>query len=92
MIREIKEETGLEVTKQSLLFEEEIDWNWCSKGTQIHYWYLFKCKTSGKIKRNYRETKSIGWFSKSEIKNLKLEPVWKYWFEKLNILEKKKLK
>jgi len=86
IIREVKEETGLKVVKHSLIFEEEINWNWCSKGVKIHYWYLFKCETSGEIKRNMRETKLIGLFSESEIKNLKLEPVWKYWFEKLKVI------
>jgi ADP-ribose pyrophosphatase YjhB (NUDIX family) len=84
--REIKEESGLEVKNYKLLFEEELDWNWCNAGVNSHYWYLFKCSVSGKLKMNHIETKSIGWYTKSEIKKLKLEPVWRYWFKKLNII------
>ena len=84
--REVEEESGLKVVKQKILFEEELDWNECSKGIGIHCWFLFECEVEGEIKANYSEVKSIGWFSKEEIKNLKLEPVWKYWFEKLGIL------
>lgn len=80
--REVKEESGLTVRKADLLAEEEINGNWCSKGIHVHYWYLFKCTATGKITRNIRETKSIKWYTREEIKNLTLEPVWAYWFEK----------
>ncbi len=86
--REVKEESGLDVGKCKLLFEEELDWNWCSTGMQIHYWYLYECEVTGKMKRSFEETKSIGWYTADEIKELTLEPAWKYWFEKLGIIEK----
>lgn len=84
--REVKEESGLEINNYKLLFEEELDWNWCSKGVKSHYWYLFKCDVSGELERSKRETKSIGWYNGEEIKKLNLEPVWEYWFKKLNII------
>ena len=84
--REVKEEVGLEVSNPELLFQEELDWNWCSKGVQSHYWYLFRCSVSGDTERSVRETKSAGWYSKEEVKTLTLEPVWGYWFKKLNII------
>ena len=65
---------------------EELGWNWCSKGVGAHYWYLFECSVSGEMERNEQETKSAGWYRKDEIKTLKLEPVWEYWFKKLNII------
>ena len=77
MAREVKEETGLQTNDEKLLFEE---------GVGAHYWYLFECSVSGEMKKNERETKSIGWYQKDEIKKLKLEPVWEYWFKKLNII------
>ena len=86
LVREVEEESGLEAKECELLFEEELDWNWCSKGVQSHYWYLFRCTVSGEIKQNIKETKSIGWYTKEEIQNLKLEPVWEYWFKKLEII------
>lgn len=86
LIREAQEESGLEVKKYKLLFEEEIGWNNCSKGTGVHYWYLFKCDVSGNIRIDENEEKSIGWYAADQIKNLKLEPVWEYWFKKLEII------
>lgn len=89
LVREVEEETGLKVEKHKLLLEEELNWNWCSKGMRIHYWYVFECVVSGEIKRNVRETKSIGWYSAEEIKKLELEPVWEYWFKKTKIISSK---
>ena len=90
LVREIKEESGLDVEGYKLLFKEELDWNWCSKGIEVHYWYVYKCKTSGEIKFNNKETKSIGYYTQKQIKefskNKKLEAVWEYWFRKLNII------
>lgn len=88
--REVKEEAGLNVESYELISEEELDWNWCSRGIDVHYWYLFRCEVSGNIKREVREAKSIDWYSKREIKKLsleeKLEEVWDYWFKKLKII------
>lgn len=86
LIREVREESGLRVENYSLLFEEEIDWNVCVMGVNVHYWYLFKCEVSGEIKMYRKEEKSIGWYTKDQIKNLRLEPVWEYWFKKLKII------
>ena len=86
LAREVKEEVGLDISKPELLFEEELHWNWCSKGVTSHHWHLFKCNASGDIKRSEGETKSVGWYTKEEIKNLKLEPVWEHWFRKLNVI------
>ena len=54
LIREVREESGLKVVNYKLLFEEQLDLNWCSKGVGIHYWYLFKCEVAGKIIQNVR--------------------------------------
>jgi ADP-ribose pyrophosphatase YjhB (NUDIX family) len=83
LFREVKEESNLNVIKNKLIFEEELNWNKCSKGIGVHYWYLFDCKASGRVRRNPAEAKSIGWYSIAEISKLNLEPVWAYWFEKL---------
>ena len=84
--REVEEESGLKIDDYKILFEEELDWNVCSGGVGVHYWYLFKCNVSGEVKQNYIETKSIGWYSIDKIKKLKLEPVWEYWLKKLKII------
>lgn len=88
--REIKEESGYNAKNCILLFQEEIQNNPCSRGVNIHYWYLYKCGITGKIKQNKKETKSIGWYTKQQISKLykqkKLEPVWEYWFNKLGFI------
>jgi len=85
--REVKEETGFVVDKYNLLFEEEIDWNECSKGFRGHFWYLYECVTFGELKIDYEEASSMNWYTKEQIKDLKLEPVWEHWFKKLNIID-----
>jgi len=86
IIREIKEESGLTAKECELIFEENLDWNTCSEGITHHYWYLYSCDVSGDVKLNKGEEKSIEWYSKEEIQNLTLEPVWEYWFKKLGII------
>ena len=86
LLREVEEESGLKIESYNLLFEEELDWNLCSKGVGTHCWYLFDCKVSGRIRRNPAESKSVGWYSVDEIKQLNLEPVWEYWFKRLAII------
>jgi ADP-ribose pyrophosphatase YjhB (NUDIX family) len=84
--REVKEETGLTIESLRLIEEEELDWNWCGKGITVHHWYVFECKVNGNLNGNKSETKSVNWYSKDEIKKLKLEPSWGYWLKKLRII------
>ncbi len=86
LIREVKEETGLDVVSCELVFEELVENNRCSHGIETHFWYVYKCEVRGHIVRNMRETKSIGWYGREEISKMELEPVWKYWFKKLGVL------
>jgi len=85
--REVFEESGLKVLNYKLLYEEEVPGNECHYGIKTHYWYLFECECEGSLKISQREAKSIGFYSKDELKKLNLDPVWKYWFSKLGILE-----
>lgn len=84
--REVNEESGLNVSSCKLLFEEEVPGNFCKRGIKTHYWYLYECSVSGVVTQNTRETKSIGWYTPGEIKDLELEPVWRYWLEKLKVI------
>jgi len=83
--REVKEETGLTVTDYKLVWEEWVDWDWCSRGITGHHSYIYQVATSGKVKGN-KESKSIGWYTKEELKKIKLERMWVYWFGKLGII------
>lgn len=87
LIREVWEESGLKVISSKLLFEEELDWNWCRREIGVHYWYLYECEVEGEIIENKSETKAISWYSQEQIIQLKLEEVWAYWFKKLGLLE-----
>ena len=86
LIREVKEESGLKITCCTLIFEEELDFDWCNRGIGVHYWFLFECVTDGKEKMQPSECKSIGWYTKEEISKLNLQKVWEYWFKKLKII------
>ena len=86
LVREVAEESGLKVEGYNLLFQEELDWNWCSKGAGTHFWFLYECEVSGRLKDKIPEAKSIGWHSPEEIGKMKLEPVWEYWFKKLALV------
>ena len=86
--REVKEEVGLDVKKHKLLLHEFVEWNYCSKGVCGHDCYLFEIpQWSGKVKISKREVKEFAWLAPKEISKLELEKVWKYWFDKLKIIE-----
>ena len=87
LFREVKEETNLDVKDYKLLFHEFIEWNKCSRRVKGHDWYVYKIKSwEGKAELNDKEEKSISWVKIKNTKNLKLKPVWEYWFKKLKIL------
>jgi len=85
LIREVKEESGLDVISHELLFEEEIN-NPCRRGVNYHYWYVYKCDVTGDFIENKDEVKNIKWENIDNLKKLNLEPVWKYIFEKLDMI------
>ena len=84
--REVKEECGLRVGSCSLLIEEEMEDNRCVMGVDVHYWKVFSCSVSGKVKLEKKEVKVGGWYTKEEMKRLVFEPVWALWFARLGIL------
>ncbi len=86
LIREVKEEAGLKVTDYELILERKIKNRGCSRGRIPHYCYIFKCEVNGDIRKNPEEVKSIRWYSKEDIKKLKLEPLWKFFFKKIGII------
>lgn len=82
--RETQEETNIVVKELQLVAEEFVEWNECVKGERGHYWYVYEATHwEGKVKRDTKETKDIGWFRPEEINKEELEPMWKYWFQKL---------
>jgi hypothetical protein len=51
----------------------------------IEYYYLF-LEWVGDIKSEKSEVKNLKWVEPKEIRILKLEEAYKYWFNKLNYL------
>jgi len=87
MMREIKEEVGLNVKEFKLLIHKFVDWNKCSKGEIGHDWHVYEVVDyDGEIKRSKDETKNLRWVSANRLRKLDLEKVWRMWFDKLNIL------
>jgi len=88
LVREVKEETSLKVTKYKLIDEGEFSHEDepCRRGIGAHYWYIFECEVTGKLMKDEREAKTMNWYSVNEIKKMRLEHVWKNWFKKLNII------
>ena len=84
--REVKEESGLNVESEKLIGEEMVSNVSCVHGISDHHWYVFECTVSGEVVKDAHEAKSIDWYTKDEIQNLKFEPSWDYWFKKLRIL------
>jgi ADP-ribose pyrophosphatase YjhB (NUDIX family) len=86
LVREVKEETGLDVIKFDPAIEEFNATNACSRGVTGHYWYVFYIEANGEPVMNPEEMKSLGWYTKEQMKELTLEPVWEVWFKKLGIV------
>ena len=86
LCRKVEEESGLRVQKYSLLYEEEVPWNLCRVGVSSHYWYVYAVECDGELQKNAEAAKAIWWYTPEEMRGLKMEPVWQYWFKKLGVL------
>lgn len=87
MVREVKEEVGINAKKYKLLLHEFVEWNECKKGVRGHDFFVYEILDwDGKIKGNF-ESKGLKWISKNEIENMQLEPVWDYFIKKLNLFK-----
>ena len=87
LLREVEEEVGIYVKKYKLILHEFIEWNECKMGVKGHDFFVYEiidCK--GEIKSNF-ESKNIKWMGADDMKNFKLEPVWEYFINKLNLFE-----
>lgn len=87
LVREVKEESNLDVIDFSLILEEEFDWNWCSRGVKVHYWYLYRVVVSHTDFTPDRESKKMGWYSPEDMKRLAFEPAWEYAYKLLKIIK-----
>lgn len=87
MVREVQEETGLDVEKYQLVIHEFLDWNECKRGVKGHDFFVYEVTGwEGIIHQNKLEAKDLKWYPVSELKNLELEPAWEYFLSKLKII------
>ena len=102
LMREGREEIGVNLLYFQYVCEEEVPWNHCrSDGAhriEVHYWHLYRATVhSDNVTVDPREAKRWGWFTKDEIRSgwyerrgarhaLVLESAWVHWFKKVGIL------
>lgn len=89
ILREFQEETGLKLIgiKQINLGDYcDAPQETCSRGISHHIWSLYEIEAKGDFIFKADEVKSIGWYTIEQIKELQLESIWYYWFNKLNKL------
>ena len=86
LLREVFEEIQTKVLDYKLIREETLLKNRCSRGIDIHHWYLYKVEIKGEPKIDLSEAKSMNWYALKEMKTLTFEPAWDYWFKKLKII------
>ncbi len=87
LVREVMEEANLKVLSHKLLLERVIKNRECKLGKVMHHCYIYETQIKRKDKLDgNREVKSISWYSKDEIKKLKLEPLWKFYFKKIGVI------
>ncbi len=90
IIREVKEETGLNVVLIEYIetenFDIDVPQEPCSRGVDMHIWQIFSIQAEGELIFKADEVKSIGWYSIEQIKELPLETVWKFWFTNLGLI------
>lgn len=87
VIREVYEETGLQVVSTKLLFNEFLPDDVCRHGVIGHQWCLFEVVTSGTLTPDPVEARTMGFYNpKTDEWPRQFEPNWLHWFRKLSIM------
>lgn len=83
LVREFREETGIEIQCGPLLWSEECFWNW--SGTDAHniaFYYLVECSSSavpmwdGFVPHRDNDNVLIGWMPLEELQNVTIYPAF----------------
>lgn len=100
-INELEEEAGLTATSLTLIDEGRME-NPCRRPDgDWHYWRIYQAKADGELRPSTEETRGHFWCSKEQMAALLnnesvtmdhgkigLEPVWRDWFTRINVLER----
>lgn len=86
LVREVKEEVGLNITKHQLIFSGLINNSECNKGAKVHKSFVYSCEVEGNIILNKSENKEFGWYAKEEIKDLKIGQFWENVLKEIKII------
>ena len=84
VLRELKEETGLSLSKVNLFKEEDVSGDPCRRGADFHFWhlYLVKLNTSFTPKIQKEEGQKPIWLDLNQALKRKLTPPVRYFLEK----------
>ena len=90
LLREGREELGVELTDVVLRYEEEVPWNKC-RSCDVHYWYLYRAKVvPTEVKIDPGEAKNPRWLIPAQLREMqqqgKLEKVWEHWLMREGII------
>jgi ADP-ribose pyrophosphatase YjhB (NUDIX family) len=86
LVREVYEETGLRVITAKLLYQEDVLGDTCRRGSDIHYWHLYRCICEGEPRTDEDEGDFISWYTPEQIRQLELTTPTRYFLMKLRIL------
>jgi len=84
VLRELKEETGLSLSKVNLFKEEDVPGDPCRRGADFHFWHLYIAKLQTIFKPNIEkeEGKKPIWLDLNQALKRKLTPPVRYFLEK----------
>jgi 8-oxo-dGTP pyrophosphatase MutT (NUDIX family) len=85
LLREVKEETGLTVLASELIFEEELLFDTCRHGVEVHMWYVYRIEVEGELHPDVVESQRMGWYTPGVNWPGVFDPGWTHWFKKLGI-------
>lgn len=91
---ELTEETGLEATALTLLYEGKKHFACRRDGGDWHYWRVYRAEVVGETQFSTKETKSYRWVNREDLSHIltkestiQLDPVWYELFADIHILD-----
>ncbi|MDO8600330.1 MAG: NUDIX hydrolase [bacterium] len=88
--RELEEETGIRIETSAFAEVLRCDaYSPCGRGAEFHGWFVYDGGTVVKDRIELLEPekhRGIGWFHPEEMRHLELEPVWRAFFKRLDII------